>query len=453
MNVNIDNGADYNEKGVTPNIGMPAEDEAESTTKATVSEGEIEIRDKENQKQDLAGLNRDTQNALNKLGEIFDKDSIEERQELAGLFGELVYKAVGDLAEKNGWKDGSAEKNALHAFVGGVMAELGSSDFLAGASGAMVNEMVQKKLAEAFKDDPAMHQWASALIGGVVSEIISGNAQAGAKTAISGTKFSRLTHKDYDEFRKEIEEAKNSPAMVLEIKKKYMDRDIQNEKILVDKIQNDPEFVAGLIQALKENPDLEVYQGVVVGGISIVRDKNLNHNLKEYVAKLPDGSEVLIHSEHPQYTSNGRTDLVDSIIDYVFPEESNLMNEVVKAYGVANIENVINKLPDKIKVNNENYTIKINGQEVLKNVTFGGVITTAQGSYEIYLDSQKYAGKDLYKATVINVGAIGLSLWTSSKINENVPEEFGYAIPLLDGGMAYLIDKGKNAVKETLISK
>lgn len=194
VNVNIDNGADYNEKGVTPNIGMPAEDESESTTKATVSEGEIEIRDKENQKQDLAGLNRDTQNALNKLGEIFDKDSIEERQELAGLFGELAYKAVGDLAEKNGWKDGSAEKNALHAFIGGIMAELGGSDFLAGASGSMVNEMVQEKLAEAFKDDPAMYQWASALIGGVVSEIVSGNAQAGASTAASGTKYNELQH-------------------------------------------------------------------------------------------------------------------------------------------------------------------------------------------------------------------------------------------------------------------
>lgn len=136
-----------------------------------------------------------------------------------------------------------------------------------------------------------------------------------------------------------------------------MDKDIQNEKILVDKVQNDLEFVAGLIQALKENPDFEVYQWV------------------------------------------------------------------------------------------------LDGQEVLKNVTFGGVITTVQGSYEIYLDSQKYAGKDLYKTTVINVDAIGLFLWTSSKFNENVPEEFGYAIPLLYGGMVYLIDKGKNAVKEPLISK
>lgn len=185
---------------------MPAEDEAESTTKATVSEGEIEIRDKENQKQDLAGLNRDTQNALNKLGEIFDKDSIEERQELAGLFGELAYKAVGDLAEKNGWKDGSAEKNALHALVGGIMAELGGSDFTSGASGALINEMVQEKLGEVFEDDPAMHQWASALIGGVVSEIVSGNAQAGASTATSGTKYNYLNHEQFTQMRKEIEE-------------------------------------------------------------------------------------------------------------------------------------------------------------------------------------------------------------------------------------------------------
>ena len=106
---------------------MPAEGKEESTTKSTIAAGEIEIRDKENQKQDLAGLNRDTQNSLNKLGEIFDKDSIKEKQELAGLFGELAYNQIHNI-------DGTPEqKAALHALVGGIMGELTGSGFLVGS--------------------------------------------------------------------------------------------------------------------------------------------------------------------------------------------------------------------------------------------------------------------------------------------------------------------------------
>ena len=177
VNVNIDNGADYNEKGVTPNIGMPAEDEAESTTKATVSEGEIEIRDKENQKQDLAGLNRDTQNALNKLGEIFDKDSIEERQELAGLFGELAYNQIHFM-------EGTDEqKAAYHALVGGIMAELTNGNFLAGASAAAVNKLVVEEINKIADGDPAMAQWLSAALGVVIT-----GDKSGASIAASGTK-------------------------------------------------------------------------------------------------------------------------------------------------------------------------------------------------------------------------------------------------------------------------
>ena len=186
--VNKNNNADYNEKGVTPDIGMPANGETESTTKATISEGTIEIRDKENQKQDINKLNRDTTNSLNKLGEIFDKTKIEERQELANLFGELSYNEIHKLADKNGWKDGSAEKNALHALVGGIMSELTGNGFLAGASASAINEIVQKKLSDQFAGEPDKHQWASAIIGGVVSQLASGNAQAGASTAASGTK-------------------------------------------------------------------------------------------------------------------------------------------------------------------------------------------------------------------------------------------------------------------------
>lgn len=124
----------------SPSKGMPASGEAESKTKATISEGTIEIRDTDKQKQDIEKLNRVTNNSLNKLGEIFDKTKVEERMELADEFGKLAYEAVGDLAQAKGWKEGSKEKNALHAVVGGIMSKLGGNGFLAGASAGLINE-------------------------------------------------------------------------------------------------------------------------------------------------------------------------------------------------------------------------------------------------------------------------------------------------------------------------
>ena len=202
-----------NERGVTPSIGMPASGEAESTTKATISKGTIEIRDKENQKQDINKLNRDTQNSLNKLGEIFDKTKVEERQELANLFGELAYNEIHKLAERNNWQEGSAEKNALHALVGGIMSELTGNGFLAGASASAINEMVQQKLAEQFKDEPDKHQWASAIIGRVASQLVAGNAQAGASTAASGTKNNFLSLNDYQKYLDELDAIENNDSL------------------------------------------------------------------------------------------------------------------------------------------------------------------------------------------------------------------------------------------------
>lgn len=186
INVNINNGAKDNEKGVTPNIGMPAKGEDESTTKAGVAQGTIEITDKENQKQNIEDLNRDTKNTLNKLEQIFDKQTVAERKEMAALFGELAYNVVHNI-------DGTPEqKAALHALVGGIMGELTGSGFLAGASGAAVNKLMSDELKKIAGDDPALHQWLSAALGAVVSDVVAGNAQAGSSTAASGTKNNDL---------------------------------------------------------------------------------------------------------------------------------------------------------------------------------------------------------------------------------------------------------------------
>lgn len=189
INIDTSKDAEDNEAGVTPNIGMPAEDKAESDTKATIAEGEIEIRDKDKQKQDLKDLNRDTRNSLNKLGEIFDKTKVEEKQEFAGLFQEVAHSYIGDLTGKLS----SEEKAVLNSLVDGLVAEWTSGNFLAGASGTALLESMQGAINEI--KDPALKQIAAAMIGTVAGEIAGGNAQAGASGAISTEKYNEMMHK------------------------------------------------------------------------------------------------------------------------------------------------------------------------------------------------------------------------------------------------------------------
>lgn len=288
INVDTSKNAKNKDAGVTPNIGVGAKDNAESVTKATVSEGEIEIRNKGKQKQDLKDLNRDTQNSLNKLGEIFDKTKVEERQELAGLFGEIAYKAVGDLAIKNGWQEGSAEKNALHALVGGIMSELTNSGFLAGASGAMINEMIQDKLSDMFKDNPAMHQWASALIGGVVAQVAADNAQAGAGTASSGTKNNFLTHEQERERRAKLDEIDRRVDLTEEEKAEKKE-EVNNYYIELSRAQTEQGKTGE-----KEGFGYEYgYDPELGGSLNVLPDDiNAQNGLQQYVSFMKMGESI-----------------------------------------------------------------------------------------------------------------------------------------------------------------
>jgi hypothetical protein len=91
---------------------------------------------------------------------------------MAALFGELAYNQIHEISKRAGWKDTDPRKATLHAIVGGIMAKLGDGNFLAGASGAAVNELMQKELSKI--KDPALHQWASAAVGAAVGGIVGG---------------------------------------------------------------------------------------------------------------------------------------------------------------------------------------------------------------------------------------------------------------------------------------
>ena len=276
--------AEKKDSGVTPNIGMPAGDEAESTTKATIAEGEIEIRDKENQKQDLAGLNRDTKNSLNKLGEIFDKDEVKEKQEFAGLFQKAAHSAIGDLTGKIS----SDEKAALNVFVDGLVAEWSNGNFLAGASGTALLESMQEALGKI--KDPALKQIAAGILGAAAGEIVGGNAQAGASGAVNTEKYNHLPHEEQENLARDLHNAQTNSEKFDVLQKyynksqefrekdpdgaEYLEQAVIDELVKLTKFDN-----GGVSFSLEFNKDLGLHENINLAKQFLGLSKTLSHFL------------------------------------------------------------------------------------------------------------------------------------------------------------------------------
>ncbi|EMV5287112.1 hypothetical protein AACL66_003844 [Escherichia coli] len=62
---------------------------AEGTTQAAVAEGTITIRDRDNQKQNLANLSRDPAHANDSISPIFDKEKEQRRLQTVGLISDI----------------------------------------------------------------------------------------------------------------------------------------------------------------------------------------------------------------------------------------------------------------------------------------------------------------------------------------------------------------------------
>ena len=266
-----------NERGLL-NTPIPSvKGKAETTTTSAVSKGTITITDKENQKQDIEKLNRNTEDSLNKLKEIFDKTKVEERKQLLEELGIVGNRAIHEIASHNGWKDGSTEKIALHGMLGAITSAKSGGSALSGLIAGGANEyaigyLEKSKGKDWINKHPDTVQNISAAFGGILSKMTGGSGHTGAYISQMGTKWN------------ELDEEMEAREAVKEIIEKEVWNQIENSKestakevmrkayYLVDKGIIDPTNMIGDYVSTQ----LSLGEGLKAGAVGCIIDKEGN---------------------------------------------------------------------------------------------------------------------------------------------------------------------------------
>lgn len=197
----------------------------EGTTQAAVAEGSLTIRDKANQKQDVADLSRDTEHANDSISPIFDKEKEQNRLSTIGMIGDIgsqvadIARTQGDLNGLKAAKDkyGDIPANATEKdrqdylaklratpeykktqekygtgsdLQRGIQAATAALQGLAGGNiagalaGASAPELAH--MLKSTEGDPTVNTLAHAILGGAVAALQGNSAAAGAAGAASG---------------------------------------------------------------------------------------------------------------------------------------------------------------------------------------------------------------------------------------------------------------------------
>ena len=238
---NIENKAEYKAKahGMTASTqsasklnpaglgyvpAVPVKGEADSTTYSAIADSIITTTKEKTEKE----IRHDTENALNKLSEIFDKKKIEEKQELVNLMSQTGFTLIGDIADrkeselkrkaeearKNNnsmeaetyekaagkWSESGTNRILLHGMLGALVSKEAGAGMTKGLTGAGLNALLQKELGKI--KDPEVHKMASAAIGYLAG------GKTGAAIAHQATTFNYLTHEQYKQYLDDMKNAK-----------------------------------------------------------------------------------------------------------------------------------------------------------------------------------------------------------------------------------------------------
>ena len=226
-------GVPLNALGLLSNMGPTVKDKAGTTTTSAVSKGTITITDKENQKQDIEKLNRNTEDSLNKLKEIFDKTKVEERKRLLEELGIVGNRAIHEIASHNGWKDGSAEKAALHGMLGAITGAKSGGSALSGLIAGGANEyaigyLKKTKGKDWINKHPDTVQNISAAFGGILSKMTGGSGHTGAYISQVGTKWNEYLLTQLERSNKDLLIQKELERKTYDKEKDYSQEEINN---------------------------------------------------------------------------------------------------------------------------------------------------------------------------------------------------------------------------------
>lgn len=212
--------------------------EAGSITYAAIADSIITTTKEKTDKE----IRHNTENALNRLKEIFDKKKIEEKQEYVNILSQVGYRLIGDIAghkenelnkkaekarkennsilaekyekEAKKWSESGTNRIAMHGIMGALVSKEAGAGMTKGLTGAGLNAILQKELGKI--KDKEVHKMASAAIGYLAG------GKTGAAIAHQATTFNYLTHEQYEQYLDDMKNAKTE-----EEKAKMKDRWLQ----------------------------------------------------------------------------------------------------------------------------------------------------------------------------------------------------------------------------------
>lgn len=126
--------------------------------------------------------------------------------QLQGALQAVAFNAVGDYSKAQEWVDGSPQKIALHALVGGMLSEAAGGTFETGALAAGANEALIGQLSELLKADKNLEIAASQLIGVAAAAWTDGNLAQTAELTKNATAYNRQLHPDEKALAKRLSE-------------------------------------------------------------------------------------------------------------------------------------------------------------------------------------------------------------------------------------------------------